>query len=706
MRPHPRRHPASLFAPLALVAVLLTLFAVGRPAPAHAGHLAFEEGDLFVSVGGGIIRRFDAQGNEVEDLDTETGSAEIGDLCFSENGLFSMNFQAGSVSQFDGRGGLVESVWATPSGSPESCVFDSDGNLYVGVADDAASGLQKFGADGDVITNYAPEPENSGVDQIDLAADQCTMLYTSEGGSIKAFDVCDDDQLPNFATGIGANCNNLRIRPNEEVLVACDNSVFRLDSDGDVVQTYEPADIDAAGGGLFALNLDPDGEHFYTATYTAGLLWRIDIGSGDGVDEPYVQTVIEGDSIGGVAIVGEISVAVSAPQADVPDIVRSVPDPTDISTEPDVVGTNVAFAVIVAIVILLSATIFNETIEENNKEIERFASRYLSPIAAPFRGLAKLLGGTSDGAPGAGRLVGVGVILVATAVIYGFLEPNFALDGDGIQLVLSIILALGVVTFAYSGVEARVTERRFSIPAAVKVYPVALGIAAASVLVSRLISFEPGIVFGFVASSVVIGSAEPEARQKGVISFFAMLALLAAFGVAWAAMIPFSEWAESDSNPLSVVLISAATLIVVGALETLAFTMVPIEFTDGKKIWTYNRVLWFVLAIVIVFLFWHVLLVQDRAGFEAIGEQGTIAALAAVAVCVGLTAAVWGFFYYRHRQAEKAPPSAPGAPAVDAAVPSDSAPDPAPDPPIVEAHPAEVDATPGDEETEPPAPNP
>jgi hypothetical protein len=510
------------------------------------------------------------------------------------------------------------------------------------------------------------------------------MYYTSESGNVKRFDVCQDKQLSNFnaaADSLGDVCYGLRIRPNGEVLVACDLNVLRLGSDGAIKQRYVPADIDSSSGGLFALNLDNDGNHFFTATYQEGRIWRIDIDSGDGTTTPYLTTTIAGDSIGGLAVFGEITVAVTNAQTSRPEIVAGVPDPTEISTDPGVVGTNIVLAIVATIVILLSSQIFNETIEENNDEIEGWIKRYVRPFAAPFKGMRSAWRSALTGNPRVSSIAAIGVVLGATGVVYGFLEPGFKLNKDGILLLISVIAALAAITYAYSGMEARVTERRYNLASGVRVYPVAFLIAVASVGVSRLVNFQPGIIYGFVASNVVLGAGELDRRQKGQAVFIAALCLLATFGLAWAVMIPAREWAEHDANVLSVIFESSSTLIVVCAIESLTFSLVPLEFTHGIKIYRYNRALWFALALASAFLFWHVLIVQKNAGFDAIGKQGTIGALAALGVCVGLTAAVWGFFYYRHKQPAKAEAVAPvSAPEVAPMEPAaGSEPPPAPE---------------------------
>jgi len=668
---------------IAFVGGLLALLVV-----APAGAQSYEPGEIFVSVGGGLIRVFDPTGAEIGELDTTTNSAEIGDMCFANGAMYSMNFNDQSISKFDGSGELLEAKWADLSvipADPESCVLDSDGNLYVG----AQSGeLLKLDGDGTLVRTFQPDIAGSGTDQIDLAADQCTVLYTSESPAIKRFDVCTNSQLSDFnASELGSNsCFNLRIRPNGEVLVACGLSVYRLSSSGALINQYDPAGVDPAGGGLFALNLDNDNKHFFTATYNEGRIWRIDIDSGSGTEATYITTTIAGDSIGGLAVFAEITVAapVSVVDPDRPEIVQSVPDPTQISTEADVIGTNVFFSVIFAIVILLSSQIFNETIEDNNKSIEGFAKKYVRPLGAPFNSLRSTWRSAFASNPRYSATAAIMVVLAATALVYGFLEPGFSLNKDGIVLLSSIVVALGAVTYAYSGMEARVTERRFHLPSGVRVYPVAFGIAIASVLLSRIVSFQPGVIYGFVASNVVLGVGDLAIRQKGQAVFLAAIALLATFGLAWAVMIPAREWAESDANVLAVVLEASSTLIVVGAIEGLAFSMVPIEFTHGIKVWRWSKIAWFGIAVVAAFLFWHVLLVQDNAGFKSIEHGKTLGALIALGVCVGLTAGVWAFFKYRRQQEEKtailpgAPPPEVGPPMVDATA-AESLSDPLPE---------------------------
>lgn len=111
-------------------------------------------------------------------------------MCFDDAGnLYATNFSDQSMSKFDDQGRLLTYPWGGPfDQNPESCVIDAGGNVFTGEVDGAGL-VRKFDQDGSPIETYAPAVGDRGVDWIDLAADQCTLFYTSECNAIKRFDV-------------------------------------------------------------------------------------------------------------------------------------------------------------------------------------------------------------------------------------------------------------------------------------------------------------------------------------------------------------------------------------------------------------------------------------------------------------------------------------------------------------------------------------
>lgn len=283
--------------------------------PAHADHLPYQIGEIFAGVGAGFVNRYSALPGHAlnEQLDTTTNSPEQTGMCFDGNTplahLRTTDFTVDKVSRFDNNGALVEAAWGgTFNSHPESCVVSIDpvtmqSVVYVGQADGTADVL-KFDLAGNFLDSYDVAVENRGSDWIDLAADRCTLFYTSEGELVKRFDVCSGMQLPDFATAppFVGECYALRIRLNGEVLVACTDVVVRFSPVGTIMQTY-PKPPTEAGSLLFALALDPGGAHFWTGGFFTGLVYKYDITTGLIVDQ--FQAVIEGFSLSGLALFGE-----------------------------------------------------------------------------------------------------------------------------------------------------------------------------------------------------------------------------------------------------------------------------------------------------------------------------------------------------------------------------------------------------------------
>jgi hypothetical protein len=285
----------------AIVLLAAGLFASLGVAPVARAAVPYATGDVLAGVGSGQIKHFSPTGTLRNTLNNGQGNNEDTGMCFDDAGnLYATNFGGQSLSKFDNAGNLlVGSFGSGFNADPESCSFNSSNQLYVGQAD-GSSDVLKFSSSGALLATYDPATESRGTDWVDLAADQCTLFYTSEGSSIKRFNVCTNTQLPDFASGLAAPCFALRIRPNGEVLVACFTQVYRLSSTGAVLNTYA-----VGSGGLFALNLDPDGTSFWTGDLFAGDIFRVSIATGSVITTFNANVNV---SLAGLAVAGEITV--------------------------------------------------------------------------------------------------------------------------------------------------------------------------------------------------------------------------------------------------------------------------------------------------------------------------------------------------------------------------------------------------------------
>ncbi len=239
-------------------------------------------GDIFVSVGNGLVQEWTPSGALVRTLDTGKGPNPTGittGLAFSPaDKLFVTDWGADDVSQFGIDGTLIGSFGSGYNAHPESIVFDSSGDAYVGQADGTRQ-VREFSPSGTFLNSFAPAVQGRGTDWIDLAPDGCTLYYTSEGTDVRRFDVCTNTQLPVFSTSLPDIGYAIKLLPDGGALVADTDSIVRLNSSGAVVQQYQTAET-GIGGLWFSLALDPTGTSFWAGDQFRGDVKKIRLSDG------------------------------------------------------------------------------------------------------------------------------------------------------------------------------------------------------------------------------------------------------------------------------------------------------------------------------------------------------------------------------------------------------------------------------------------
>jgi hypothetical protein len=322
-------------------------FWLGLPA---GGTELCRPGDVLVGGAEGSTLIFDEQGALQRRLHRSPGSPKTG-MCFDRDGrLLATSFAEGRVFRFSAAGVLEDADWGGPfEASPETCVVDGDDQVFVGEAD-GQHRLLKFDAAGRLLATFRPQTERRGIDWVELAGDQCTLFYTSEGSRVLRYDVCAGRQLDDFATGLPGTCYALRLRDNGELMVACRERVLRFAPDGSVVKAYA-----FSGEELFGMNLDPRGEVFWTGGINTGNVYRVVIESGRGAEAPRIRTgrflsnggeprtllrrlwnEVTGQRIGGLAVCGERTQAIVMAPPPVPPEPQQVeaPEEPGLAVEP------------------------------------------------------------------------------------------------------------------------------------------------------------------------------------------------------------------------------------------------------------------------------------------------------------------------------------------------------------------------------------
>ena len=326
-------------------------------------------------------------------------------------------------------------------------------------------------------------------------------------------------------------------------------------------------------------------------------------------------------------------------EPDLPPVLAEMPRIGEISTDSGTVATNIVLAG-VTLWVLFSSVFLNQVLQDNRAELDEKAARLTRPLRRVMHGV------TATKSAGTGVLTAI-IVLGGTGVIYGFLNPGFGLNRPTILLVLSAVVGVGIVTYVCSGLEAAVTRRSHGLNASVRPYPAAMAMAVASVLLSRLIHLQPGVVYGFVASASISGPGGIERRRQGGVTIFPVLAALALSVVALLIVEPLRANETAATSFLGQFAIGVGVIVFVGGVEGVFFNMVPISVTDGGKLFAWRKPVWAAVAMLASFLAWHVLLNRDRESFDALREASTVAVLVVFAFYSLLSLALWLYFSRR-----------------------------------------------------------
>lgn len=266
--------------------LILLIVSLSAPlvARAQVPHATFERGDLILSLESGPILWRLPDGTPRGTLVSRVAGTGEGMAFDSSGRLFVARWRTDSfgithdaVEVFNTFGVSSGEAGGGYNCGPHAIVFDVTDTAYVGQGGCRGS-ILKFVPGAVAPTEFLVAPDNAGAFWIDLAADGCTIFYTSFGPNVKRFDVCAGVQLPDFnvASLPGGIAQDLRVLPGGGVLVSSGDVVARLNPAGVLVQTYAVA----GDGGLWAgLDLVGDGT-FWVANYHSSNVYRFDLATG------------------------------------------------------------------------------------------------------------------------------------------------------------------------------------------------------------------------------------------------------------------------------------------------------------------------------------------------------------------------------------------------------------------------------------------
>ncbi|MGH2718716.1 MAG: FGLLP motif-containing membrane protein, partial [Actinomycetota bacterium] len=318
--------------------------------------------------------------------------------------------------------------------------------------------------------------------------------------------------------------------------------------------------------------------------------------------------------------------------------VTSVITPSQVNLSPKTVAQSAAVAGGFLLVGAFPGELFNATLAENYDEIRGWFG----------------FGPRKERPPNRWRELAIfaGFVLVG-GVLDSALSPDFGVNRSTLALAIGFSAALVVLMLVYSLPLLLHIHSRHGEWGILKVLPGTAVIAAACVVLSRAVHFEPGYLLGLVAGLEF--GRELATDTTGRLTLIAACLMLATGLAAWLVRTPVASAAGHPNAGFWVITLEAGLAALwVAALESSVFTLLPLRYLEGKKLTDWRRVAWVAIFSVATLAYIHILL-QPSSGY--VSPDAPAAKWTAIALFVGFgvfSVGFWAYFRFRKPRPEVA----------------------------------------------------
>jgi hypothetical protein len=330
----------------------------------------------------------------------------------------------------------------------------------------------------------------------------------------------------------------------------------------------------------------------------------------------------------------------------------SVPLPSELSTDPGVIGTNIGLAIATVLVFYFAATLFNSAVKDNYETIQGWLQRASARLRFRRTSASKTTGDPRVGIKPRIVVYLEGLLVVAIcALVYWFLEPYFKNTLKGVALFIALALGIAIATYGYEGTQVLLSARRFRVPAAIRIYWIAIVVAAICVAFSRAIHFHPGLIYGFVGAYAALSTTKLDNRKQAIMILLGTLVILVVSVSAFylRELLYNSTWREGDFWRYLVEDILVAAIAI--GLEGLVFSLaVPLTFMDGHKLKSWNLWVWLAVAGTVVYVFIWIIINADHRLAEAAKDMKVIMMCVLMGLSLVISGGTWLYFRVRKKR--------------------------------------------------------
>jgi hypothetical protein len=319
--------------------------------------------------------------------------------------------------------------------------------------------------------------------------------------------------------------------------------------------------------------------------------------------------------------------------------VTSVAEPAQVATGITPIAASALVTLVLILLVAFPSELFNSTLDENYAEVRGwFGLRARNPRRRPrWWQISAFL-----------------AFVLAGGALYSVLSPDFGLNRSSLALALGFTVSLVIITVVFRLPSLFVVHRRYCEWAELRILPGTALVAAACVVLSRLLHFQPGYLYGLVAGLSLRHQLAKD--TTGRVTSAAALSILVISVLAWFGRAPLAAAAARPHASFWVLAAEAslAALFVVG-VESMVISLIPLRFLEGGKLTAWSRTAWFVIFGLGLFAFVHLLL-RPTSGYVATTAGASRFVVVALFVGFGLfSIGFWAYFRFRPARPELRP---------------------------------------------------
>jgi hypothetical protein len=238
---------------------------------------------------------------------------------------------------------------------------------------------------------------------------------------------------------------------------------------------------------------------------------------------------------------------------------------------------SLALGALLVVLVGFPAELFNRTYEENEARIRR--------------GLSRMTHWKARGTGSIAQPWAVFIFFTVAAAFTALVEPAFDFGWTGATVFAGFVVAIPLTMVAYAYPAERYERRASKITGRFQVIALALVVAASLTVMSRLVHFVPGYVYGLIAGFTATRRLSKSQEAKSVLAGAACVFGLSV--VAWIFWGNYDAVAEGSHASHAEAIIGAvlAQLAILG-ITSVVFGLMPFKFMDGYRLRTWNLAGW------------------------------------------------------------------------------------------------------------------